>query len=315
MGRSSSASRSNISGACSTRSARGPAIPRTATPKPVALATTPISAAILVPSANEVIILGRCPTASANARCVSGRPAMVQEALDVAGEDRPKAEQGHLVDQVHDHGWLVAGHVGEDHAGRVRSCLQEGSQRRVELSIDEHEVLAGVDGLDRDTRTELDLAGGFHDDIDLAGVRQQRGVVGHGRATSRDRRRKGSRPVHSDEIIDPAIAIRALGLRDRAVRDRHDAHAGRPSQHARNESTTGKAGTDHPDSDRVSRGGALLEGAQDGAHADTSRARSGHARSLSDTMTSSAIGHSMPRAGSSQRMPRSAPGTYGWETW
>ena len=63
---------SNRSGACSTRSARGPRMPRSATPNPVALATTPISAAILVPSANDVIIFGRWPWASANPFWVSG---------------------------------------------------------------------------------------------------------------------------------------------------------------------------------------------------------------------------------------------------
>ena len=93
-------------------------MPRVATPKPVALATTPISAAIFVPSANEVIIFGRWPWPRANAFCVSGVRLVVEQALDVPAEDRPEAQQPDLVDEIHDDRRLVSGHVGQDHPGR-----------------------------------------------------------------------------------------------------------------------------------------------------------------------------------------------------
>ncbi len=63
---------SNSPAASSTRLHCGPAMPRTETPKPSALPSVAISAAIFVPSAKDVIIFGRWKTASANAFCVSG---------------------------------------------------------------------------------------------------------------------------------------------------------------------------------------------------------------------------------------------------
>ena len=51
---------------------RGPRIPRCATRKPAAFATSVASIDSFVPSANDVIIFGPWPTESANARWVSG---------------------------------------------------------------------------------------------------------------------------------------------------------------------------------------------------------------------------------------------------
>ena len=59
-----------------------------------------------------------------------------------------KPSSPNLVDEVHQDAGLVAGHVGQDNARRVGLGLEDGPERRVELGIDEDEVLASRDRRD-----------------------------------------------------------------------------------------------------------------------------------------------------------------------
>ena len=111
---------SNSDGASSTRLARGPAMPRTPTPKPVAFATTRHLRGDLRAVGERGDHLRALPVRLGERPLRLRRPAVVQQALDVAGEDRPEPEEPDLVDQVHDHCRLIAGHVGQDDAGPIR---------------------------------------------------------------------------------------------------------------------------------------------------------------------------------------------------
>ena len=112
------------------------------------------------------------------------------------------------------------------------------------------------------------------------------------------------------------MSVKALAASDeRAVGDDGDIHARRRLQHLVDESAPGEPGADHAQSYRIA--GVLTgpQGLVDDDHDELlSSRRSAQLMSFSETMTPSVIGQSIPRAGSSQRMPVSAPGVYGDET-
>ena len=136
-----------------------------------------------MPSANDVIIFGSLAVRLGERLLRRRRPLVVQQALDVAGQDRPEAEEPDLVDEIHDHRRLVAGHVGEDNAGGIGPGLEDRPQARVQLGVDQHQVLARVDRPDRDACAELDLAGRLDDGLDAA--RRRSGAVGSSVITGR----------------------------------------------------------------------------------------------------------------------------------
>ncbi len=171
-----------------------------------------------------------------------------------------------------------------------------------------------LDRLEGDARPELDLARGLHDDLDRPGFADDRRVVGDRVAPGGDRALELGGARHAHDVVGARVAVRLLGRLDRSVRDGHDVHPGRGVEDLQHETARGEARADDGDLHRVALGGAPLERGVDEDHARISSSKSGQDASFSETIAS-LIGQSMPKAGSSQRMPSSAPGTYACETW
>ena len=196
-----------------------------------------------------------------------GRALVIEQALDVAGEDRPEPEQSRLVEEIHDHGRLIAGHVGDHHPGRIGPRLEQRPEAGVELGVDEDQVLAGVDRAGRDARSEFDLARRLDDGLDPGRLGQHRRVIRDHWAMV------AHRDVELGHRADPArrvhagIAVGALSLRNGPVRDRDELDAGRPADDPVRESAPGVAGADQADADRVAGGCPGFEGAKEGRHA------------------------------------------------
>ena len=209
---------------------------------------------------------------------------------------------------------LVAVRIGEHDARAVGVRLQDRAERAVELRIHEHEVLAVRDRLQRNARGELDLARRLHDNLDRASLADDGRVVRDGVPARGDRPLEFRGARHPDEVVGAGVAVRLLGGLDRAVANSHDVHAGRGIQGLQDEPPAGEPGAHDADPHGVALRGTALERAVDDDHEGTSSWKSGQEASFSET-SGSRIGQSMPKAGSSQRMPSSAPGTYGCETW
>ena len=244
-----------------------------------------------------------------------GRAAVVHERLDVAEHDRREAHHLGLAGEVHDHARLIAVGIGEHDAGGVGPDLQDRSEGAIELGVQEDEVLAVVDGGDSRLGTELDLAGGLDDALDAVGGGDEHRIVGDRPLAALDRSRQLRRRGHAHEVVDADVRERLGRFGERAVGDDGDIHARRRLQHLVDESAPGEPGADHAQSYRVA---GVLSGPQglvDDDHDELlSSRRSAQLMSFSETITPSVIGQSIPRAGSSQRMPVSAPGVYGDET-
>ena len=165
-------------------------------------------------------------------------------------------------------------------------------------------------------RAELDLAGRLDDDLDAGrGRSDERRVVGDRAAPARrspararaalDTRTKSSTPA--SRYACSAVLERAVGRRRRRPcrawpsRTWCDEARARRSRRRRRPTRIGL-----PASAR-----ALERACRRGSRRAPPSSKSGQAASFSETITPSVIGQSMPSAGSSQRMPRSAPGTYG----
>ena len=205
---------SNRSGACSTRSARGPSIPRVGDPEPGRVGDDAHLGRDLGAVGERRDHLGPLAVRLGEPPLRLRRPLVVEQALDVAGQDRSEAEEPDLVDEVHDHRRLVAGHVGQDDAGGIGPGLEDRPQARVQLGVDEDQVLAGVDGADRDAarRTRPRPVASTMTSMP-GGVGQERRIVGDHRAVAAGSRRR-ARPTEPTwpGSIDAGLAVGALGL-------------------------------------------------------------------------------------------------------
>ena len=124
-----------------------PLIPRRATRRPAAFATIVASIDSFVPSANDVIIFGLCPTESANAFCVSGvRCGSMKPLMFPTSTGRMPIVLTYRRRFI-DHTRLVAIRVRENHACFVCPDLEQRAHGRVELGVDENDMLADVGSL------------------------------------------------------------------------------------------------------------------------------------------------------------------------
>ena len=143
------------------------------------------------------------------------------------------------------------------HAERMTPCsfgvhLQDRSDRRVDFSIQQHDVFAVAEGFASDTGSKFDRPGDVDEHVHLGGAREQEGVLGrhHLAVTDRgidlvlDRRRHDIR--HSSVL---AKVERAL---QRSVIDAHEPHAGRRIHDVVGEPARDEASADQADADRPS---------------------------------------------------------------
>ena len=198
-------------------------MPRCWTVKPVAFATIACSNEIFEPSANDVTIAGFWP------HCL-GEPLLrrrvavgVLQALDVADHARLEAEALHPAVEVELDARLVAVAGRHDHAVPVGVDVEDRADRRLELGVHQHDVLAVRERLERDLRAELDRAGHLADHVDVLAPAEEERIVGHGRAAGarrRPRTRPASRPrpARGPRSGRPRPPARAAGWRSPTTR-------------------------------------------------------------------------------------------------
>ena len=83
----------------------------------------------------------------------------ILQALDVADDARDQAEALDPADEVHLHAGLVAVAGRQDDAVLLGVDLQDRADRRVDLGVHQHDVLAVLERLEHDVGAELDRAG------------------------------------------------------------------------------------------------------------------------------------------------------------
>ena len=218
--------------------------------KPVALATIVCSKLILEPSANDVTMAGFCSQRSAHACCVVGlrygswRPLTLQTTRGI----RP--EPGDPAHEVHLQAGLVAVAGRQRHAGPLGVGLQDRADRRVDLGVHHHDVLAVGERLDEHVGAELDRAGHVDDDVDLRRPADQHRVLGDRRPAGGERRRRGRSGCRPGRRPRGPSSGRRLGPLGLAVVDRRHPHAGDAVGDLVGEALAHEAGADHADPDR-----------------------------------------------------------------
>ena len=160
-------------------------MPRFATVIPVALATMACSKEILVPSAKLVTMYGVLTPALGEAALGCRGAVGVLQALDVPADQWPQTDAPDEAREVQLDPRLVAVAAGEDHPVSLCSPAQDRADRAVHLGVEQHDVLAVVDGGSDHVAAVLDRTRGFHDDVDLVGLDDRPVVLGDRRARRR----------------------------------------------------------------------------------------------------------------------------------
>ena len=151
--------------------------------------------------------------------------------------------------------------------------------------------------------------------LDALGTGDQRRIVGDRRAVRRHGGIEFRGGRHDGHVVDADLPERLRGTVEGPVGDDADLHPGGVSRDLIDEPLTGEPRSDESDAHRVTCGLTILQCLVDDDHdavpfVPDSSVKSGQLLSLSETITPSVIGHSMPNAGSSQRTPRSSSGAY-----
>ena len=141
-------------------------MPRERTLKPVALATIVCSQAdlgtvgetrhhrgILLPPLRKSLLSGRVAI-------------RVLKPLDVADDARDQTEPLDPAVEIHLDARLIAVAGGKNDAVLLGIDLQDRPDGRVDFGIHQHDVLAVLEGLEHDMRTELDRSGHVTDHVD-----------------------------------------------------------------------------------------------------------------------------------------------------
>ena len=237
-------------------------------------------------------------------------PVRIDEALDVADQNGLHPDRPHVAQEVHRHARLVAVRVRDHHLGLVGNCLQDRPHCRVELCVDEHDMLPVSHRVGRNTRAELDLSRRLQHDVDPLGLAHDRRILGHDTLTADD----GVLQLRnsSNSLDRPSAQFREdpHGTLDRPVCHRDELETGDRDDLIR-DPTPHVPRTDNRDADGIPVRGTLGERLVEDDHSELPsepRARSGHSRSRSDTSRTSA-GQSIPSAGSSYRTPVAASGS------
>ena len=147
--------------------------------------------------------------------------------------------------------------------------VQDRPNRRLELGVHQHDVLAVCERLERDVSSELDRARDLADDVDVLAAAEQERIVGHGRAAGR--RGVVERVLRVDgDGLDARVAEDLGGSLRLPVRDRDDAHPGNAVDDLVRQALAHETGADDPDADRPPFGFAGLQRGVDDDHDETS---------------------------------------------
>jgi hypothetical protein len=227
------------------------------------------------------------------------------EALDVPAQDGRHADRTDEAVQVELDAGLVAVGVRVDDAGRLGLLAQDRPDRSVELGVHQDHVLAVVDRGRDGAGAVLDRAGHLDQRVDAGLAGQEQRIVRDCVTVRGDRRLELVRRRDLDDIVRARLPEGLVGLVERPVRDRDEPHPGHRAQDLERDAAPHEPGADHRDPDRPALAPAALECGVDDLHQPS---KSGQAASFGDTKAFAGSGHSIPKAGSSQRTPPSASG-------
>jgi hypothetical protein len=104
---------------------------------------------------------------------------MIHQALEVAGGHRAESRAAQVAEQRHRDAGFVTIAVRVDHAGDVRLGLEQRSEERIQLRVEQHHVFSAVDRPGHDGRGVFDGPGNFEHEVDRVSLAHDGGVVGN----------------------------------------------------------------------------------------------------------------------------------------
>ncbi len=177
------------------------------------------------------------------------RAVVIDHALDVAGGHRLEADRLAVAHERHRNTGLITVGMRHHHAGFVRLGLQNGSDERVELSVDQHHRLAVLERIECNARAEVNTAGNFDDDVDGLAASQHRCILGDDRHVPRNTRGSLLGCVHRLPLVDSRLAEGAFSVLPRAVGHACQAHACHRSAELQRDGTACRARANDADPD------------------------------------------------------------------
>ena len=174
----------------------------------------------------------------------------ILQPFDVAHDARDEPEALDPAIQIHLHAGLVAFARRQDDAVLFGVDLQNRADRRVDLGVHQHDVLAVLESLEDDARPEFDRAGHVHQHVDLLGARQQEGVFGDDRLAGADGILHLALRGGRDGVLAAGVGEHVEARCAAPVVDRHHAHPGDAVHDLIGEPLPHEAGADNGDSDR-----------------------------------------------------------------
>ena len=236
-----------------------------------------------------------------------GRRAIgILQALDVPQHQGSEPDADDVPVEVHLHAGLVAVARRVDDAVPVGVLLEDRPQRALELGVHADHVLPLLEGAHRHPGAVLDGAGHLDQAVDALRVGEQIGIGGDAGPPCGDGVLEVGEPLHAHRRR-ARLHEGALRVPDRAVGDRHEAHSRDGVDDLVGDAAGHEPRADHSHTDRAALRLPPAERGVDDDHEACAAPKSGQAASLSE-ITSTGTGQTMPSAGSSYRMPRSASG-------
>ena len=95
-------------------------------------------------------------------------------------------------EEIHLDAGLVAVAGGKNDSILLGVDLKDRSDRRIDLGVHQHDVLAVLERLEHDVGAELDRAGHIDQHIDMLRARQQQRILGRDRLVRRGSRRRAA---------------------------------------------------------------------------------------------------------------------------
>ena len=141
-------------------------MPRRATPKPVAFASTAVSIDNLVASANDVTFFTSWSCLRRELALRFRRAVVIHHAFDVSGRDGTQTDGLNIAEQGHRDAGLVAVGMRQHDAGFVRLGFEYRSDKRIEFCVHQHDVLAMLERIERDTCGEIHGSCHLDDQVD-----------------------------------------------------------------------------------------------------------------------------------------------------
>ena len=149
------------------------------------------------------------------------------QAFDVSAQDGLHPNPFDESVQIHDDAGLVAIDVGQNHASLIGINLENRAHRAVQLGIHHDHMFAVLNGLEHHLGAEFHRASHLDDDIYALCLAEQKCVIGDRIAVLRDRILQLRNCFNNHHVLNIGFVVRAPGLIEIPVGNRHQFHAGR----------------------------------------------------------------------------------------